>query len=484
MASRLHSAVLGSYNWTRDLISNIYSGTERMNLVEQVEELKTQLQMANEHNISQEKKVTDLCTSLASEVEENKTLWDQIEYLTNELHKERDWRQQQTRLCQTERAKAGQEYTQKIQLTKKLEESEKELAQQKSKEALLVLKEKQLRAEFDTLTASYNKLCEDYSDVYNTFSYFTAEKEKSDLLQQHLEAQIADNANKASEYKTQFQRMKLKQKALYLKMEHVTTVAAEKERSLCEELEDLKIQLHQETSTNLEQKQIILIIKDMKDRTSEQREKSPAVSQDTVEEESTTVVRDSELVDEESTAAVRDSELVDEESTAAIRDSELVEEESTAAVWDSELVDEESTAAIRDSELVEEESTAAVWDSELVDEESTAAIRDSELVEEESTAAVWDSELVDEESTAAIRDSELVEEESTTVVLDCELVEEESTTVVLDSELQGQAGISQRAAENIKRPSFWKRFRHFLGLRKRKKKMPKEDSTSVTEFNT
>eukprot|EP00064_Thunnus_orientalis_P012489 superscaffoldBa00001923_g12524 len=264
--------------------------------------------MANEHNISQEKKVTDLCTSLASEVEENKTLWDQIEYLTNELHKERGWRQQQTRLCQTERAKAGQEYTQKIQLTKKLEESEKELAQQKSKEALLVLKEKQLRAEFDTLTASYNELYQEYSNVYHAYSYLTAEKEKSHSLQQQLETQIADNSNKTSEYKKQFQRMKVEQEALCLKMENVTTVAAEKERSLCEELDDLKIHLHQETSTILElvaklkaeeeekqalQKQIIPIIEDFKDRTSEQREKSPAVSQDTVEEESTTVVRDS-----------------------------------------------------------------------------------------------------------------------------------------------------------------------------------------------
>lgn len=71
---------------------------QRDALVRQVEKLKVQPQRAEEQIYIQEKTGTELCTNLEPEVTENESLWNQVEYLTNVLHRERTWRQQQNNM--------------------------------------------------------------------------------------------------------------------------------------------------------------------------------------------------------------------------------------------------------------------------------------------------------------------------------------------------------------------------------------------------
>lgn len=98
MTWRLIRSALGTCNWARQLIFRIYSWTEKEALVQQVEVLKAQLQKENKHRFFQAQKITELSTNLELEMKENKTLWNQVEYLTNELHIAKTWKWQQSNL--------------------------------------------------------------------------------------------------------------------------------------------------------------------------------------------------------------------------------------------------------------------------------------------------------------------------------------------------------------------------------------------------
>lgn len=77
------------YRRIRRLVSRVFTDQERQLLVNEVEKLKNQLQSALEHIVSQNQNAADVSRKLQSEAKENKTLWDQVEYLTTELNKER-----------------------------------------------------------------------------------------------------------------------------------------------------------------------------------------------------------------------------------------------------------------------------------------------------------------------------------------------------------------------------------------------------------
>lgn len=111
-----------------------------------MEELKAQFQRAEVHSLFQEQKVTELSTNLESQVNENKSLWNQVEYLTNKLHRS----QQQRDLFYTERAtKCFEEQTLKLKLDQQLEETKIQLAHQRSQEELMVNKEKEITSELE-----------------------------------------------------------------------------------------------------------------------------------------------------------------------------------------------------------------------------------------------------------------------------------------------------------------------------------------------
>ncbi|XP_069562046.1 trichohyalin-like [Brachyistius frenatus] len=145
MSSRASQSVQGTNNCAGHQIFNKFSGTkkerkhqekeallrEKEALLQQVEELKAELQRAEEHDVSQEKNLTELSNNLKSETKENKELWDQIEYLNVELHKEKTWIKEQRHLFRKERAKFFNEQKLRIKLGKELEETKKQLVHER-----------------------------------------------------------------------------------------------------------------------------------------------------------------------------------------------------------------------------------------------------------------------------------------------------------------------------------------------------------------
>ncbi len=251
MALRLSVSVLGTYNWARQLIFSIFSATKKETLLKEVEELKAQLQRAEERSFFQEQKVTELSTNLESEVNENESLWNQVEYLTGELHRAKAQTQQQSNLFCEERAKCFEEQTLRIQLGEQLEETKQQLAHQKIQEDVLVNKEKETRSELETLKVS----CQEIHQRYET--ELMAEKQKSDTLQQQLATEKKSRAERESEYQEQIQRLKAQQDALQQKVEQELKLlqqgGSERETIFCREFEDLKIKVHKQTTTNVEE---------------------------------------------------------------------------------------------------------------------------------------------------------------------------------------------------------------------------------------
>lgn len=69
--------------------------------------------------------------------------------------------------------------------------------------------------------------------------------------------------------------------------------------------------------------------------------------------------------------------------------------------------------------------------------------------------------------------------ESLSVYEDPEHVEEESLSISQDPDLVEEAEVcEENAVEKRKRPSLWKRARHFLGLRKKKRERQQESTSN------
>eukprot|EP00064_Thunnus_orientalis_P013523 superscaffoldBa00002213_g13562 len=177
-------------------------------------------------------------------VTENKNLTDQVEYLTNEIHK-RDWREHETKLYQAERDKGHQESPRTSGLPNNWRKLKKVVFKKREVEELLEM----LHASYDELCHTYSNVSKKYNDIQQRYDAdLAAEKEKNDNLQEQFEAQIMYNSNKESGHK-KMQRLKIEKEALFQKMEHEAKVAAEREKSLRMKLEDLKMKLHKQTST-------------------------------------------------------------------------------------------------------------------------------------------------------------------------------------------------------------------------------------------
>lgn len=193
-------AVQEAFKWARDLVSSLCKDAERQSHVIQVDELKTQFQIAVEHISCLEQKITELSTKLESETKENRKLWDQVEYLTIQLHKEKNCRKKQTHLYQKER-------TLRIQLDKQLEEAQEQLDQQKSRKEYVC---REAQREINRQTA----LCRDGNKAFdkvdvkceqNERSYdaeIKAENERNATLQQKHQEETNRHAKHVSQEKT------------------------------------------------------------------------------------------------------------------------------------------------------------------------------------------------------------------------------------------------------------------------------------------
>lgn len=111
----------------RRLILRVFTDQDKQLLVTQVEKLKNQLQSALEHIVSQNQKWAEISNKLQREVKENKTLWDQVEYLTTELNKERIFREKH--VCHREKADSQETQNVPSNHKKQLEDRQKHFAE-------------------------------------------------------------------------------------------------------------------------------------------------------------------------------------------------------------------------------------------------------------------------------------------------------------------------------------------------------------------
>lgn len=123
-------AILQTYYLIGDLASSYFCNREK-----QVEEMPNKLQSAEENISYQDQKITELSTKLEWERKENQTLWNQVESLTMAIHHEGN----SMRLSAVrERANVQEGYTLRNKLGQQLEELQRQSAQLKGQEELLL----------------------------------------------------------------------------------------------------------------------------------------------------------------------------------------------------------------------------------------------------------------------------------------------------------------------------------------------------------
>lgn len=177
----------------RTLISRIFMDKEKESLFNQVERLKTQLKSALEHIASQDQNVAELSTKLESEIKENKTLWDQVEYLTTELNRERIYREKH--LCHREKAEFQDAHNVRNHLNKQLEEMQKQLVEQERQQEELERQGMETYLKLEMKMAQYSELkqaCKNLKQIHEETDQrqnaeIATEKQRNTMLQQKLQ---------------------------------------------------------------------------------------------------------------------------------------------------------------------------------------------------------------------------------------------------------------------------------------------------------
>lgn len=140
------------------VISSYYSNKQTEALHTPAEEVTTQLRKVEENALSLEQRVTELSTRLYTEVSENKSLWEQVEYLTCELRDERKWSKQLEEHCKSESLL-------NVKLENQLLDTERQLAEQSRKRALLGQRWVQAERELEDLIFAYDELHVEYNEL-------------------------------------------------------------------------------------------------------------------------------------------------------------------------------------------------------------------------------------------------------------------------------------------------------------------------------
>lgn len=122
------------------------------------EQASSQLSKVEENTMSLEQRVKVLSTRLESEVSENKSLWEQVEYLTGELRDERSWSKQLEEHCKNESLL-------NVKLENQLLDAERQLAEQSRKKTLLGQRWVQAERELEDLIFAYDELQVEYSEL-------------------------------------------------------------------------------------------------------------------------------------------------------------------------------------------------------------------------------------------------------------------------------------------------------------------------------
>ncbi len=117
--------------------------------LEEIEQLKAELQQAKTDNSLQDQTLKELSENLDFEKSENHTLWNQVEYLTEEFNKHKNKQKENAKEIQREIAKRMKEETLKKKYAEELEKAKKKLAYHKNKEERLVKREEETKSELE-----------------------------------------------------------------------------------------------------------------------------------------------------------------------------------------------------------------------------------------------------------------------------------------------------------------------------------------------
>lgn len=177
-------ALQGLYRRVRRLVSRVFTDQERQLLAKEVDRLKSQLQSALEHIVSQNSHAADISRKLQSEVKENKTLWDQVEYLTTELNKERIFREKH--VCHREKADFKEAAKASKNPNKPLEETRKQ--QDEPEQGI----ENYFKLEMVAQRSELRQPCKNLKQIHEETdqrhsSEIAEEKHRNTLLQQKLQ---------------------------------------------------------------------------------------------------------------------------------------------------------------------------------------------------------------------------------------------------------------------------------------------------------
>lgn len=121
-----------------------------------VGELTTHIRKAEEISFALQHRTKELSTKLYSEVCANKTLWDQVVSLTNELQDERERSKQLKEHYESE-------HLLRVQLEGQLEETERQLVKQRRKSELIGHQWNQIKRELQDLKFAYDELQMEFS---------------------------------------------------------------------------------------------------------------------------------------------------------------------------------------------------------------------------------------------------------------------------------------------------------------------------------
>lgn len=210
--------------------------TNNTNLEAQIQQLsqntasqEAKIQEMSENTASQNTEIQELSARFRSEAKENKTLWKQIIYLTRELERssesETDWKN----LYHRERELHADNKKQKMDLENQLNARTQELREELNIRREMTANEKRLKREFNDL----REKCDEISEYLETL---------------HREQQQQQSQNEMWSLQQSVSEQTEMIKSLLAEQHHMSKTAAETERSLQQEIKELRHELRVQSS--------------------------------------------------------------------------------------------------------------------------------------------------------------------------------------------------------------------------------------------
>ncbi|KAG8013856.1 hypothetical protein GBF38_016062 [Nibea albiflora] len=252
---------------TTTAVSTVLGRDQMDALAKQTEEMKSQLQRAEDNGTFQERKVKELSENLEHETTENRTLWDQVEYLTNELAKERDGRKRHVDLYRQEILKNQELNTLKTQLLQQVQDLQRTQSCMMSEANVTQRELETLTKEFNSLQSSHEDLCQAHVDIQEKYQMdISAKEEMTANLQKKLEMVKKICANRIKELKTELQKTKddIDEQQLWDNdLAHKLESESANNRTLCEQVERLTKKLGREKEVK---KELLRQVEEMKEK--------------------------------------------------------------------------------------------------------------------------------------------------------------------------------------------------------------------------